>query len=78
MPVVVEEAEYYALAESKPKFVGDIPRTMPQIPPSPVNHAPTGSGGGVAPPFHETGAFKIGFLVACFGTILIWWRNRVG
>lgn len=47
------------------------------MPPIPVQQ-PTANAGVANVPVHETGAFKIGFLVACFVLILLWWRNRVG
>lgn len=57
---------------------GDAAGQANTIPPIPV-HQPAGANAGLAnAPFYETGAFKIGFLVACLLVILMWWRNRVG
>lgn len=49
-----------------------------QVPPIPVNQPRAANAGLANAPFYETGAFKIGFLIACFVVILLWWRNRVG
>jgi hypothetical protein len=54
--------------------VAGQPAGMPPIP----AQQPTNNAGLANVPIHETGAFKIGFLVACFVIILLWWRNRVG
>jgi hypothetical protein len=48
------------------------------MPPIPAQQPMAANAGLAGPPIHETGAFKIGFLVACFVLILLWWRNRVG
>lgn len=61
-----------------PHAQGGAAGQMPQIPPIPANQPTTTNASLANVPIYETGAFKIGFLVACFVVILLWWRNRVG
>ena len=77
MPRMVDPQGHHPLeVQSAPRDMataGPTPRGMAAPPP-----AIPATNNGPAQAFHESDTFKIGFLVACIGLILLWWRNRVG
>jgi hypothetical protein len=87
VPVMLDPPDKYKSTRIDPTAVASAPapglgagpaeRQAGGMPPIPANQ-PAANAGLANVPIYETGAFKIGFLVACFVVILLWWRNRVG
>jgi hypothetical protein len=81
LAVMLDSPEKYRSLNTpapQPAVSGTVPAqavaAVPGIPPP----TQTAAVGAASDPFYETDGFKIGFLIACFGVIVFWWRNRVG